>query len=381
MIYFDNAATSGKKPPAVINSVKEALLYLSANPGRSGHRISSRAADAVYNTRSKISDMFGASGPEHVIFTANCTQGINYVLKGLLNKGDFVITSDIEHNAVMRPLVKTGVRYETFTVSFSNDASTIQSFKEKLTNDVKLVICTAASNVFGKTVPLSEIGQICRENNTLFAVDAAQGAGILPIDMNRMNIDFLCIAPHKGLYAPMGTGILIAEKPIPNTIIEGGTGTDSINFNQPDIPPERFESGTVNLPGIAGISAGIDFVARNEKFIYQKEMQIIRKIYKGLSETDNIILYAPEPEYSLYAPVLSFNINGMNSQEVAAFLDENGIAVRSGLHCAPAAHKKAGTLKTGTVRVSPSVFNTLNEADIFIQTVKKIAKNKKKHIE
>lgn len=381
MIYFDNAATSGRKPPDVINSVEHALRYISANPGRSGHKISSRAAEAVYNTRNKISNMFGASGPEQVIFTANCTQSINYVLKGLVNKDDFVITSDIEHNAVMRPLVKTGAEYETFTVSFSNDASTVEAFKEKLRNNVKLVICTAASNVFGKTVPLYEIGKICHENNILFAVDAAQGAGVLPIDMKKMNIDFLCIAPHKGLYAPMGTGILIAQKPIPNTVIEGGTGTDSINLNQPEIPPERFESGTVNLPGIAGISAGADFVSRNEKFIYQKEMRIISEIYKGLSETENIVFYTPQPQNGLYVPVLSFNIEGINSQQVSSILDKKGIAVRAGLHCAPAAHKKAGTIETGTVRISPSVYNTLKEADIFIETVKKIAKNKKYYIE
>lgn len=376
MIYFDNAATSGKKPASVIRAVEKALTNLSANPGRSGHSLSVKAAEEVYKARTVIANFFDASGPESVAFTANCTEGLNFVIKGCINQSDTVLTSDIEHNAVMRPLTKIGAKYDTFCVSLLDDKETITDFEKKIERGPKLVICTAASNVFGKKLPLSKIGAICKERGIPFAVDAAQIAGHEKISMREMNIDYLCLAPHKGLYAPMGVGILIAEKNIPNTLIEGGTGTASSSYMQPENMPERFESGTVNLPAISGVMAGINFVKNIEpKRIAFKEMAIIQKIYDSMKNNKRIILYTPRPDSANYAPVLSFNVEGINSFEAASMLNEYGIAVRAGLHCAPTAHRKIGTEDIGTVRIAPSVFNTMQEADDFINIInKKITK-------
>lgn len=364
MIYFDNAATTGHKPIGVINAVNNALKNYSANPGRSGHKASQKSAEAVFKTREKVSDFFGATGPEKVIFTLNCTQSINMVLKGVLRKGDHVIVSSFEHNAVMRPLNKISVSYDVAEVSLFDDEKTLKEFERKIRPNTRMIVCTGASNVFGKTLPIEEIGNLCRNRGILFCVDAAQIAGVLPINMKKMNIDFLCVAAHKGLYAPMGIGILIAEKNIPNTLIEGGTGTNSEEFVQPEFSPERYESGTVNLPAILGIGAGIDFVNKTGiENIYRYELNLTRKIYSFLKENKNVELYTPEPLLNSYMPVISFNFKGIESHKTSNLLSEKGIAVRAGLHCAPLAHKYMNTLNFGAVRISTSVFNKSEETD------------------
>ena len=378
MIYFDNGATSGKKPSKVIEAVNYCLKSYNANPGRSGHNLSISAAEKVYEARKKVAKFFGGKAPENVIFTANCTQSLNYVIKGVLNRNDHVIVSELEHNAVLRPLHKTVNKYDVATVSFFDDNETLKNFKNLINQNTKMIICTAASNVCGKILPLKELGKLCRENGILFTVDAAQGAGVLPIDMEEMNIDFLCVAPHKGLFAPMGIGILIADKKIPYTIIEGGTGSESLNLNQPQTLPEMFESGTVNLPGIFGVSAGLDFIKSNgREKIYRYEMSLIQHIYKSLSKMENVILYTPFPELNKFAPVLCFNIVGKSSDETAALLNEKGICVRAGLHCAPFAHKKMGTEKIGAVRVSCGYFNTTRDTEYLINTIRNLQKSNK----
>lgn len=373
MIYFDNAATTGKKPIQIINAVSRCLENMSANPGRSGHRLSQQAAMLLYKTREKTAEFFGADGPENVVFTGNCTESLNFVIKGATRSGSHIIISDLEHNAVWRPLNASGLNYDIAEVSLTNDADTVENFRRLIRKDTSMIICTGASNVIGKKLPLEMIGNLCSEYGLRFTVDAAQIAGILPVDMKKMNIDYLCVAPHKGLYAPMGLGILIAKKPIEKTIIEGGTGTDSISQKQPEMLPERLESGTVNLPAVAGLSAGIDFVkAKGISRVINHETSIISRLYNALSEMKNIKLYTPPISEAMYAPVLSFNVGNMPSNEVATILDKNGIFVRAGLHCAPLAHKKIGTLDTGTVRVCPSVFNTKNEVDFLIRVLKNI---------
>ncbi len=383
MIYFDNAATSGVKPLNVRRMVENALEIYSANPGRSGHKASARTADAVYSVREKVAAFFGANGPENVVFTLNCTHAINCVLKGVLHKGDHVIVSDLEHNAVMRPLVKTGVSYSKAHIFFDDDTKTVEEFKRLIKPNTRLIFCTAASNVFGKALPIAQIGEICRKKGILFGVDAAQTAGVMPINMQKMNIDFLCIAPHKGLYAPMGVGVLIARKPIENTLLEGGTGTNSLELFQPEFLPERLESGTLPVPAIMGIGAGIDFVnSKGIDKIYLHEMEIIRYLYSNLKKNGNITLYNPLPKNYSFAPVLSFNYKGLTSAQAAAVLAENNIAVRGGLHCAPEAHKTLNTLQNGTVRVSVSAFNNKNEVDTLVKLIntEKIFKiNEKKH--
>ena len=233
-------------------------------------------------------------------------------------------------------------------------------------------------------MPIKRIGELCKKRGILFAVDSAQSAGVIPINMKEMGIDYLCIASHKGLYAPMGTGILIAEKPIENTLIEGGTGTNSIELFQPRFLPERLESGTVNVSGIMGIGAGIDYVKEiGIERLYNHEMNLTEILYDGLINNPEIVLYTSKPMRRSYAPVLSFNFRGVPSEKTAMALSDNGIAVRGGLHCSPMAHKQIGTLETGCVRVSFATFNTENEVKRFLSVIKdkNFLKNFKKDIE
>ena len=360
MIYLDSGATSMHKPGTVLKAVHWAMKCC-ANPGRGGHEASMAASRVVYTCRERAARMFGCK-PEQVVFTSNCTHGLNIAIKSIIKPGSPVAVSGFEHNAVMRPIKKIGAGFDIAEVSLEDDSKTIAQIESKIVPNTKLVICTGASNVLGKILPIKQIGEICKRKGIYFALDAAQTAGVLPIDMKEMNIDFLCIAPHKGLYAPMGVGVLVCRKGIDNTIIEGGTGTNSIELTQPDSLPERIESGTVNLPAILGIGAGLDYVKHiGIDKIYSHEMMLINELYKGLKANPDIILYTPEPLKHGYVPVLSFNYRGLSSGESAEILSKNGIAVRGGLHCAPTAHKVIGTLDTGTVRVSVATFNNINE--------------------
>ena len=384
MIYFDNAATTAKKPDSVINAVASALKGYSANPGRGGYKYSAKTADAVYNVRQKLASFFGAEGPENVVFTLNCTHSINSVLKGVLKKGDHLVISSLEHNAVMRPLKKMGIQYSVAEVSLTDDSVTLENFSKAIKPNTKMVFCTGGSNVLGKLLPLGKIGTLCRDKRILFGVDAAQTAGVIPIDMKNMNIDYLCVAAHKGLYAPMGLGVLICRKGISDTLFEGGTGTNSLSFSQPLELPERLESGTVNVPAIIGVGAGVDFLKyKGVENLYREELKLIKFIYKSLAKIGNIILYTPEPQLFQYAPVLSLNFAGVSSVDAAKYLDKKNIAVRAGYHCAPMAHKQINTLSDGTVRVSLSAFNTMNEAEFFVRTVndENLLKNFKKSID
>ncbi len=388
MIYFDNAATTGIKPKSVINAVNWALTEYSVNPGRGGYDRSNKCSEEIYTCRSKISDMFNAGAPERVIFMPNCTTALNTVIKGICRSGDRVVASSLEHNAVARPLFKcrsNGVEVDFAEVIFGDKQATFRSFERLITEDTRLVVCTHASNVTGEVLPIEEIGQLCAERKVPFLVDAAQTAGILNIDMKKAKIDYLCIAPHKGLYAPMGTGILIALGEIPETLLEGGTGSLSASYDQPKEYPDRFESGTVNVLGIMGIKAGIDFVNREGlDNIYRKEMNLLGYIYDGLNSIDGVVLYTKRPALYEFVPTLSFNIRGLDSAETASLLNNDGIAVRAGLHCAPMAHKRLGTIDIGTVRICCSAFNNRNEADRLLMSVKNIKnslKNSKKAID
>ena len=374
MIYFDNAATSGKKPESVVSAVQRALQRFSVNAGRGGYEQSQKAAGEIYSCRKKVKQMFNCDDETQVVFCQNCTSAINFVLKGCLKKGDHLIISSMEHNAVARPalaLKKLGVEVDIAEVIFGDDDATVRSFANKIKSNTKMIFSTHASNVNGQLLPIAAIGALCEQKGILFGVDAAQSGGVLPIDMKNMHIDFLCLAPHKGLLAPMGTGILIARKPIPNTILEGGTGTESRNLNQPKELPERFESGTVNLPGILGISAGMDFInRRGMEQLFKHEMEIHRVLYDGISNIPGATVYSPNPYKMLCAPVLAFNILKATSEQTAAYLAENNVAVRAGLQCAPLAHNRLGTIDNGAVRISSGWFNTKAEAYRVINLLK-----------
>lgn len=382
MIYFDNAATTGHKPPEVISAVNRALSEYSVNPGRGGYDRSVECTERIYECRKKLSDMFGANAPERVIFTANCTAAINFCLKGICRKGDHVVASSFEHNAVARPLYKLqkqGVDVDFAEVIFGDKEATARSFERLIRPDTRLVVCTHASNVTGEILPIEIIGQICAERGVPFLVDAAQTAGIVDINMQKCKIDYLCIAPHKGLYAPMGTGVLIALGEIPDTLFEGGTGSLSTSYDQPKDYPERFESGTINVPGIMGVSAGVDFVRKKGiDNIYRHELELVAYIYDRLKSITGVVLYTERPTIGRFVPTLSFNISGMDSTTAATHLAKEGIAVRAGLHCASMAHRRLGTVDVGTVRICCSAFNSRAQADKLLNAVKNVVKFYKK---
>ncbi len=378
MVYFDNAATSSPKPDSVREAVALALKNLSANPGRSGHRMSSDAAQVVYDCRVKLSELFSFDQPERIVFTLNCTHAINMVIKGLQLKNCKIVTSSLEHNAVMRPLEKckaNGCTIAVAEVFLDDPQATVRSFARLIDDRTKLVICTHASNVCGAVLPIENIAKLCKDRGVLFAVDAAQTAGVLPIDLSKTPIDYLCLPGHKGLYGPMGVGALICKGELPATLIEGGTGNYSASFLQPEDYPERLESGTVNLPGIAGLKAGIAFVEKKKiSRIHEYEMSLLHTAYTGLKNIRGVTLYTPYPDSAWYVPVLSFNVGNMHSAQTAEELNRAGFALRAGLHCAPAAHRRMGTISYGTVRMAPSVFNHPSEVQSFLAHVSRIAK-------
>ncbi len=383
MIYLDNAATTFPKPAQVAVAMNRAMSKYGANPGRSGHDLSMAAAEEIYRCRETVADFFRADGPECVVFTLNCTQALNMVLKGFVKPGDHIVTSCLEHNAVSRPLQtlahRVNVSFTEAQVTPGDNDATVDAFRQALKPNTSLIVCTHASNVWGIRLPVERIAALGREYGIPILVDAAQTAGVLPIDLADSGIDFLCTAGHKGLYGPMGTGILIAKNgEMLQTMIEGGTGTESASYLQPKTMPEHLESGTPNLAGIAGLRAGISFVRQKTvPVIFNHEMRLIAMLYDALAQNESITLYTPKPDLLHCVPVLSFNIAGKESEWVGQKLNRAGIAVRAGLHCAPAAHKTMGTLQGGAVRIAPSVFTNESEVKRFLQTVSEITKNLK----
>ena len=378
MIYFDNSATTYPKPVIVNNAVALSMKKFGANPGRSGHQLSRISSGEVQRTRELAREMFGARSPENVAFTLNCTQALNMVIKGLLKPGDHVVTSCLEHNAVMRPLNKLektiGISYTIAKVYPEDNDKTVDSFRNAINSETKLIICTHASNVLGIKLPVERIAALAHIYKLPILVDGAQSAGLVPINVQKMGIDFLCLAGHKGLYGPMGTGMLITDKhEMLDTIIEGGTGTDSMKLCHPKIMPQKFESGTPNIPGICGLRAGMEFVkSKGINNIFNHELKLMQYLYDNLKQIPYIKLYMPRPSKDYFVPLISFNVKDYISDKVGKFLDKNEIEVRTGLHCAPSAHEFIGTLETGTIRVSPSAFNTKQEIDKLINAIRKI---------
>lgn len=380
MIYLDNAATTYPKPVQVNNAVAAAMRKYGANPGRSGHKMSMEGAEEIYRCRKAAAELFHAPGAECVAFTLNCTHAVNMVLKGLLKPGDHVVVSCLEHNAVMRPvhaLAEQGVTVSQARVVPGDNDATVDAFRKAINGKTRLIACMHASNVWGVRLPVERIAALAREYGIPMMVDAAQSAGVLPIDMEFSGIDYLCLAGHKGLYGPMGTGMLIARHGEElATIIEGGTGTNSASYLQPEALPERMESGTPNMAGIAGLRAGIDYVKRTKiETIARHESGLILRLYDRLSAMEGVELYMPRPDPQYFVPLLSFNIKNKSSEEVGEALDHMGIAVRPGLHCAPAAHQFCNTLERGAVRVCPSAFSSAADIDRLAMSVYKIIRN------
>lgn len=383
MIYLDNAATTFPKPQSVLRASTDALRS-GANPGRSGYMLSIHASQKLFECRQMASDFFNLENVENCILTPSCTIALNTVIFGTLKKGDHVVISSLEHNSVLRPLEKLKdlgiITYDVADVFENEDDRTIDSFRKCMNDKTKLVICTHASNVFGIKLPVERISALCKFYGVLFCVDAAQSAGVVPIDIKALGADYLCAPGHKSLYGPMGTGLLLINTDkIPESLYQGGTGSSNLGFKEPDILPDKFESGTVNLQGFAGLTKGIQFVnTKTIDTIRNHEFKLIRRLYSNLSKIRDVELYTDFPDKEHYVPLLSFNLKEKDPNVVSAVLDKKyGIAVRSGFHCSPLAHKCMGTGDRGTIRVCPSAFTNEKEIEVFINAVYRIVYSKK----
>ncbi|MFZ5644345.1 MAG: aminotransferase class V-fold PLP-dependent enzyme [Bacillota bacterium] len=380
MIYFDNAATTWPKPPKVVEAVSGCITELGANPGRAGHKMSIKANEMVESTRKKLANLFNIdqSQYERIVFTINATGALNLAIKGLLKSGDHVITSSMEHNSVTRPLntlEKKGV--EVTKIKCGEDGSiSPDDIKKAIKSNTKLIVVTHASNVAGTVMPIEEIGKIAKEAGKYFLVDAAQTAGVLPIDVKRMNIDLLAFPGHKSLLGPTGTGALYIGEGIElDTLIEGGTGSQSELPGMPDTLPERYEAGTLNTTGIAGLEAGIDFILeKGMDTIRNHELRLANMFIEGSKKVPGLKIYGPQAGVER-APVVSFLIEGRKTAEIGGVLDKNyDIACRAGLHCAPDAHHTLGTLDKKLVRFSFSFFNTEDEVKRAIDALEEIVR-------
>lgn len=376
MVYWDNAATTWPKPSTVRVELCKAIRLYGANPGRAGHKAAVKTAEQVYACRQMVADFFELDDPTGVVFTLNCTAALNTVIRGLLQHTGRAVVSDLEHNAVMRPLAALpfGPRYDIVPWCADED-ELVERFRQAIRPDTRLMVCTHASNVFGVTLPIRRLGELAHQYGLLFCVDAAQTAGVLPINMETDHIDYLCVAAHKGLYAPMGLGILLCrERDAVPPLVRGGTGSRSLLWEQPEELPDRLESGTPNTGGICALRAGISFVNQlGRENIYQHEIKLLQYVYDRLKHGSIVRFYTPRPQESQSAAVLSLNVGEMPSEQVADLLDRYGISVRAGLHCAPGAHRHFGTLEQGTVRLAPSVFSTAEEAEFICKVFLQIA--------
>ena len=344
MIYLDNGATTLHKPPGVIQAVTRALQTC-GNPGRGGHRAAMEAARVVYETRETAAEFFNCK-PENVVFTTSCTHGLNIAIRTLVKPGDKVVISGFEHNAVTRPLHALNAKISVVGRKLFDMQNTLEEFENIIKNGVKVAIFTHVSNVFGYILPVEKMAKICRIYNVPFIIDAAQSAGILDISMEKLGADFIAMPGHKGLLGPQGTGLLLCGK-TPEPLFYGGTGSLSALQEMPEELPDRLEAGTLNVPGIAGLGAGISYVnAQGCASIFRREIYQAKRCIEGLENMGMRVFAGPDQ-----AGTVSF-LPRIDPEDFAEQLGKMGIAVRAGLHCAPTAHESAGTLETGTVRVS-----------------------------
>lgn len=371
MIYLDNAATGGFKPNAVLDTVNTVTRYLSANPGRSSHRLSLTGADIVYNTRKLAGEIFGAS-PDRVIFTKNCTESLNLAIFGTLKLNGHVITTVYEHNSVLRPLhalEKQGLISLT-VVEPDQTKGVVEKIQDAVTSSTYLVITTAVSNVTGERLPIDKIGEICKNNGILYIVDGAQGGGHVRLNLKEQNVNALCLAGHKGLYGVMGLGLLIFDDQTEiSPVFYGGTGTETFNLIAPESYPEKLEAGTLNLPGIAGLYEGLKYVKSNFNTFKEYLYTATTKLISMLNNLDKVTCYSLPND----SGIVSFSIDGISSQEVADALNANyDVAVRAGFHCAPLIHKHLNTQVDGLIRVSLAVQNSSKEINYLVKCLQEI---------
>lgn len=384
MIYFDNAATTFKKPKEVIDAINYALLNYT-NSGRGAYRAALDSGRMVYETRVKLAAFFGSNDPSKVIFTSNATEALNITLFGLLHAKDHVISTVTEHNSVLRPLYKLesskGVSIDFVSIDECGRLK-CDEFEKYIHPNTKAIVINHISNVSGEIADIEYVGKVAKKHNLYLIVDASQSAGSIDIDMTKLGIDILCFTGHKSLFGPGGTGgIVINGDILLDTFKVGGSGVQSFNKCQPSEYPTRLEAGTLNIMGIAGLLAGIEFINKvGKENIHKKEMRLIKRFYEGIRDIEGIKFYFDtqslecEPENIRHGSIVSFNLGKIPSADLADCLGEDyDIAIRAGAHCAPLIHEAFNTKKDGIARFSFSYFNTEAEVDEAIKAIKEIA--------
>ncbi|OPH53567.1 cysteine desulfurase [Paenibacillus ferrarius] len=377
VMYFDQAASSWPKPPAVMTAMMACMEEYAANPGRGSHQMAVKASRALFETRKNLARLFGVKNPNDISFALNTTHALNQAIKGFVKPGDHVICTNIEHNSVRRPLEHLKATSQVELTYIHNDEYgdiSLDELKRAFKSNTALVVVNHSSNLLGTIMPVGEIGELCRTHGAKLLVDAAQSAGILPIHVGSMNIDMLAFPGHKGLLGPQGTGGLYIHPDIDlDPLLHGGTGSQSEAIQQPTVRPDRYEAGTQNTVGIAGLNEGVKFVlAETVEKIHEKEWRQTQLLMEGLLGIQGVTVLGPQLGQNKTG-IVSFNIDDADSSEVAFILDQSfQIAVRSGYHCSPLAHEAAGTLARGAVRASIGYFTTDHEVDVLIQAVKEI---------
>ena len=380
IIYFDNAATTYPKPESVIMSTVDCMKNYCGNPGRGSHPIAMKSAEKVFEVREAVAEMFGAS-PENVVFTLNATYALNMAIKGVMSSGGHALISNMEHNSVLRPLARLAkdnvARYDTFKAyergKRLSTPEIIDNIIKRLRPSTKMLICVHSSNICSYSLPIREIGMLCRRYGIIFCVDAAQSAGHLPINMTDDFIDVLCLPAHKGLYSPQGVGIMILRDgfSLPTTLVEGGNGVNSLDLSMGKLSPERYESGTICTPAIAGLCAGLDFIQSfGIDSIAKHEEKLWYEAADRLSSISGVTIYDNTP-----GGVLLFNLDGIPADNVGELLSRQGICLRTGYHCAPLAHKALGTPEGGALRLGFGIFNTVRELDSLYVALKQLSHN------
>lgn len=376
MIYMDNAATTMQKPKRVAEAVVEAMGSM-GNAGRGAHAASLDASRTIYETRDRLARFFGAESSKQIVFTNNSTESLNIAIKGTLKAGDHVITTEMEHNSVLRPLYEMEERGVELTVIPADEKGMIcyDDFEKKIRNNTKAIICTNASNLTGNMIDVKRVGEIAKRHQLLFIVDASQTAGVYPIDVQDMNIDILCFTGHKGLLGPQGTGGMYVKpglrvKPLKS----GGSGVDTYNRHHPEKMPTALEAGTLNGHGIAGLGAGVAYIEETGmKTIREKELAFMWKFYYAVKQIPEVTVYG-DFETEMRCPIVTLNIGNYDSSEVSdELLMTYDISTRPGAHCAPLMHKALGTVEQGAVRFSFSHYNTEEEIEIAIQAIRELS--------
>lgn len=371
MIYLDSAATSFQKPVSVGRAMGRALTAMSS-PGRGGYEAALLASDTLLECRLALQRLFHVPEPENVVFALNATHALNIAIRSLVPPGGRAVISGWEHNAVTRPLHALGAEVRIARGRLFDDAAFLEDWEKALGEGADAAVCTQVSNVFGWALPLREAAELCRARGVPLIVDASQGAGVLPLDAE--GLAYAAMPGHKGLLGPQGTGVLLCgEGQTPEPILQGGTGSLSRQQDMPDFLPDRLEAGTHNMPGIAGLEAGLRFVRERRERIERHERALIARAAAALRGMDGVTVYAAR-DAAEQVGVLSFNLDGREPEETADALAQRGFALRGGLHCAPYAHRTAGTLPNGTVRLSVSAFTSAADIDAFAHVLRSIVR-------